>query len=150
MQTYCLECHDSDSSKGGLDFEVLSEDFNEGDVRMRWIQVLDRVRLNEMPPRDKNQPEGTVRRQFLTYLEAGLHDASFKKQRDGRVILRRLNRTEYENTLHDLLDVSVELQSLLPEDNQVAGFDKVSLGLGTSAVHLVRYQEAAALALSHA
>ncbi len=150
VQTYCLECHDSDSSKGGLDFEVLSEDFNEGDVRMRWIQVLDRVRLNEMPPKDKNQPEGTARRQFLTYLEAGLHDASFKKQRDGRVILRRLNRTEYENTLHDLLDVSVELQSLLPEDNQVAGFDKVSLGLGTSAVHLVRYQEAAALALSHA
>ncbi|MBC8349827.1 MAG: DUF1587 domain-containing protein [Verrucomicrobia bacterium] len=123
---------------------------NAEDARRRRIRVFDRVRLQEMPPKKKKQPEPAAPGNFLTFLEAALHEASQKNQREGRVPIRRLNRTEYENTLHDLLDVAVVLNSLLPEDNLVAGFDKVSEGLGTSAVHLVRYQEAAALALSHA
>ena len=54
-----------------------------------------------------------------------------------------MNRTEYENTLHDLLGISVGLKELLPEDATVAGFDNVGAGLGISASHLVRYQRAA-------
>ena len=65
-------------------------------------------------------------------------------------VLFHFNRAEYENTLHDLLDLAVDLKSLLPEDNLVAGYDKVSEGFGTSAVHMVCYQEGAALALAHA
>jgi hypothetical protein len=145
-----MDCHDADVAEGGLNFEALSADLDDEDVRRHWIRVFDRVRLHEMPPKKKKQPEPAARRKFLDSLENALHEASYKSQREGRVTLRRLNRTEYENTLHDLLDVAVDLKRLLPEDNRVAGFDKLSSGLGTSAVHLVRYQEAAALALSHA
>ena len=150
VEANCMECHDADMTEGGLNLEALSADLNDEDVRQGWIRVFDRVRLQEMPPKKKKQPEPAERTEFLTNLEAGLHEASLKIQSEGRVTLRRLNRAEYENTLHDLLDVAVDLRSLLPEDNKVAGFDKLSAGLGTSAVHLVRYQAAAALALSYA
>ena len=150
IEANCMGCHDADESKGDLNFEALPTDLDDQEALRRWILVFDRVRLREMPPKKKKQPQPEARRKFLASLEASLHEASLISQREGRVTLRRLNRTEYENTLHDLLDVAVELRSLLPEDNKVAGFDKVSAGLGTSAVHLVRYQEAAALALSYA
>src|SRR5262249_14277009 len=66
---------------------------------------------------------------------------------DGRVVLRRLNRTEYETTLRDLLGTNVEVRDLLPDDNVAAGFDNVSAVLDVSAAHLLRYQDAAEKAL---
>ena len=151
VERNCMDCHDAEVTEGGLDLEALSTDLDDDDARRKWIRVFDRVHLKEMPPKKKKkQPEPAARKKFIANLENILHEASRKSRSEGRVTLRRLNRAEYENTLHDLLDVAVDLQSLLPEDNQVAGFDKVSAGLGTSAIHLVRYQEAAALALSHA
>ncbi len=80
----------------------------------------------------------------MKLLGAKLHTASLDKQRrEGRVLIRRLNRNEYQNTLHDLLGITADLKSLLPDDNTVAGFDNISTGLETSATHLVRYQAAA-------
>ncbi|HND54401.1 MAG TPA: DUF1592 domain-containing protein, partial [Pirellulaceae bacterium] len=77
-----------------------------------------------------------------------LHAASSAQVRsEGRVVLRRLNRTEYETTLRDLLGPHVEVQDLLPSDNVAAGFDNVSAALDVSSVHLLRYQDAAERAL---
>jgi len=73
-----------------------------------------------------------------------------RQKTDGRVLLRRMNRREYETTPHDLLGVAEPLQHLLPEDNLVHGFDTVSRGLETSATHLLRYQQAADLAIGAA
>ncbi|MBT4223149.1 MAG: hypothetical protein HOD72_01650, partial [Opitutae bacterium] len=94
----CMDCHDADVAEGGLNFEALSADLDDEDVRRHWIRVFDRVRLHEMPPKKKKQPEPAARRKFLDSLENALHEASYKSQREGRVTLRRLNRAEYENT----------------------------------------------------
>jgi hypothetical protein len=84
----------------------------------------------------------------LAALQRQLHVASLaQQQRDGRVVLRRLNRIEYETTLCDLLGTAVEVKDLLPDDNSAAGFDNVSAVLEISAAHLLRYQEAAEKAL---
>ena len=73
-----------------------------------------------------------------------MHDASLARQRrEGRVALRRLNRTEYETTLRDLLATPIEVKDLLPDDNIAAGFDNVSAVLDISPTHLLRYQDAA-------
>ncbi|MCC2671911.1 MAG: hypothetical protein K0Q72_4382, partial [Armatimonadetes bacterium] len=67
---------------------------------------------------------------------------------EGRVVLRRLNRVEYENTVRDLLGVQVELQDLLPPDSAADGFDNVGAALHTSSFLLERYLEAADKALN--
>ena len=48
-----------------------------------------------------------------------------RQQQRGRVVVRRLNGTEYENTVRDLLGTRVALKDLLPGDSSVAGFDIV-------------------------
>jgi hypothetical protein len=63
------------------------------------------------PPAAKLQPKTEARDAFLKSLHTELHTASLSKQQtDGRVVRRRLNRVEYENTLHDLLGIDLPLQ----------------------------------------
>ena len=84
-------------------------------------------------------------------LRTELHTASLRKQQaDGRVLLRRLNRVEYENTLHDLLGINLPLQHYLPEDSITHGFDNVSEGLRLSMLHMGQFLEAADAAIDAA
>src|SRR4029077_6923282 len=70
---------------------------------------------------------------------------------DGRAVFRRLNRTEYENTLRDLLGIpGLKVKERLPEDGQAFGFDKSAAGLDLSYVQLAKYMEAADVALDAA
>ena len=62
------------------------------------------------------------------------------------VVLRRLNRKEYENTIRDLFGVSVQVQAVLPPDTPLAGFDNVGEGLAVSAEAATAYLHAADLA----
>jgi hypothetical protein len=149
---HCLECHDADTKKGGLDLVALPWDVSDPTTLDRWIEVFDKVEKQQMPPPDKKErPDDDERAGFLTALRTDLHAASIAKQkRDGRVVLRRLNRVEYENTLHDLLAIDLPLQHYLPEDTPSHGFDNVSEGLRLSMLHMGQFLEAADAAISAA
>jgi hypothetical protein len=148
---HCIECHDAQTKKGGLDLTALRADFTNAATFARWVKVHDRVQAGEMPPKKSAQPAAEARAAFTKSLGALLHEVSAAQQRQfGRVGVRRMNRAEYEQTVHDLLGITVPLAELLPEDNAAAGFDNVSSALETSATHLVRYQEAADRALAAA
>ncbi|MCE9603275.1 MAG: DUF1592 domain-containing protein [Planctomycetia bacterium] len=151
LKFYCAECHGGATPDGGLSVEDLRFDAADPASFAKWVRLFDRVRKQEMPPKDQPQPTAAEREAYLKQLETKLHAASLERQlREGRVLVRRLNRNEYQNTLHDLLGITTDLKSLLPDDNTVAGFDNISTGLETSAVHLVRYQAAADKALAEA
>ena len=104
-----------------------------------------------MPPAGEPQPDPARRAEVVRHLSQELTTAARQRQRaEGRVVFRRMNRREYETTLHDLLGIAAPLQAMLPEDNPVHGFDTVSGGLETSADHLLRYQQAADAAITEA
>lgn len=69
---------------------------------------------------------------------------------EGRVVLRRLNRTEYENSVRDLLGIEVDLRELLPLDSSVGGFDNVGEALHIFSFLMDRYLDAADKALNMA
>jgi hypothetical protein len=109
-----------------------------------WIRIHDQVASGEMPPAAAGPLSPVERATFVTSLHGRLHAASLARQQSqGRVVVRRLNSTEYENTLRELVGTQVRIKELLPEENSVAGFDNVSSGLDVSASHLLLYQEAA-------
>jgi len=144
MQQHCTDCHGADTAEGGFRIDRLSNDLQDRQASQRWVKVLDKVKSGQMPPADAEQPMVKQVEDFTASLSQALHVASFaRQQREGRVVLRRLNRNEYETTLRDLLGPQVDVQDLLPDDNIAAGFDNVSAVLDVSAVHLLRYQEAA-------
>ena len=151
LDTNCFSCHDSETKKGDLALDKLTIDFKDEKNFDQWLRVFDRVDKGEMPPPNKPQPSAHDRAAHMDYLRTRLLQFSHQKQAaTGRTILRRLNRVEYENTLHDLLGIDTRLQESLPEDASLHGFDTVADGLRLSQLHIEKYLEAADLALDHA
>jgi hypothetical protein len=145
---HCVECHGPEVQRRQLRLDTLPLRLADKDTADVWMKILDRLERGEMPPKKNAKPPEQDVRVIVTALRQQLIKASRDRQLlEGRVVLRRLNRTEYETTLHDLLGIDVALKDLLPDDNSAAGFDKVSAVLDISAAHLLRYQAAAEKAL---
>jgi len=148
LEQHCFECHDKETKKGGLDLESLSTETQALDP---WIKVHDAVATGEMPPaKKKTRPPAAEAAAFLTALDARLHTAS-SAARPVRVQLRRLTRSEFENSLKDLLALPrLDITALLPADGRVSGYDKIAGGLDLSPGHLAAYAEAVEKALDAA
>ena len=119
----------------------------------KWVRVHDRVRDGEMPPKKKTQPTAkrSGRRSSPRSTTTLVTDELAHRAANGRSTFRRLNRTEYENTLRDLFELpGLAVRDLLPEDGRADGYDKVGGALDLSHVQLSKYLEAADKALNAA
>lgn len=147
LETHCIDCHDAETKKGGLDLTALGD----GDLSV-WVKVHDRVSSGEMPPAKKPRPEASDTAAYLADLSNRLTTAdTARQQRDGRARMRRLNRTEFENTLRDLLAMpALKLKDSLPMDGKAHGFDRLAEALDISFVHMESYLAAVDKALNAA
>ncbi len=157
LSKFCFECHGETTAKGKLRLDKLAVDFGNSKAAATWKEVMVRVADGAdepMPPKGKPRPSATeiktLREWFAGKLTAAAAVDADAQKAEGRAQLRRLNRVEYNNTLHDLLGIVVDLKPLLPDDDIVAGFDNVGLGLQITRVHQERYLEAAEIALNAA
>ena len=151
LQKHCFECHDADTQKGKVRLDNLPADFATPATTETWGKVFAQLERREMPPKKKPQPSDVERQAALDWLGPQLRGAVAARQNaEGRGALRRLNRFEYQNTMHDLLGIEVNLMELLPEDGSAHGFDKVSSALTLSPVQVEKYLEAADVALDAA
>jgi len=144
VQAHCLDCHGDAEGDGGLDLSTLSTGLSDAEAMRRWTLVHDRIANGEMPPKDQPRPSAAELSKILTTLSEVLTAAD---QTRNDVVLRRLNRTEYENTVRDLFGVFVMVKQALPQDTSTAGFDNVGEGLAVSAEAAQAYLEAAAIPL---
>ncbi|MCA9068480.1 MAG: DUF1592 domain-containing protein, partial [Planctomycetaceae bacterium] len=144
LKAHCTACHAGETPEGSLDLEQVSQDFRDAEVRRRWVLIHDRVRDGEMPPMSETQPDTITKSKFLKSLGESLTRADLASR---EVVLRRLNRREYENTVRDLFGISIDLENVLPNDSLEQGFDTIGSGLSISAEQMVLYLEAADLVL---
>ena len=147
----CLECHDKDTAKGGLDLTALAFDLKDHSTRERWVRIHDRVAKGEMPPKAETLPEAE-RAALVKLLATAIHDADFAEVlAHGRGPLRRLNREEYEQNLRDVLQLpNLDIRDMLPEDREGYHFNKATEMLDMSRVQLTAYLDAAEAALRQA
>src|SRR5687767_7090221 len=97
LMRHCAECHAIEKPKGDFRVDRLSTDFADSVNRERWQNLLKRVQAGEMPPKSKPRlAEDDVRA-----LTEWVAHAEKSRRGGGRVVLRRLNRNEYENTIRD-------------------------------------------------
>src|SRR5882724_2136837 len=139
---YCVDCHDADVSKGGLNLaSVLSDDpTRHPDV---WEKVVKRLRNRQMPPAGKARPTEDTYNSSLSQLETVLDRAAAEHPTPGRTdTIRRLTRAEYQNAIRDLLSLDIDAASLLPADEASHGFDNITVG-NLSPTLLDRYVSAA-------
>lgn len=151
LDTHCVECHDAEVKKGGLNLLDLSFAPSDRANFASWRRVYERVRDGEMPPKKEATPPADETSAFLAGLSAPLIDADESLiASSGRVQSRRLTAREYENTIHDLLGIDIPLANLLPEDPETHGFETVASGQQLSYHQLGRFLETADLALDEA
>src|SRR5438128_6078037 len=115
---YCVTCHGPNKPKASLNLARYNGEA--GLLRDRKIceKVLKRVHASEMPPRRKPQPTPAERQQIVTWLEGKLYAVDCELKRDpGRVTIRRLNRTEYNNTIRGLVGVRFQPAEDFPSDD---------------------------------
>jgi hypothetical protein len=148
---HCLKCHSGVKPKGEFLIESLSPDFSNRKNREQWLTVLDQLRKGDMPPKDKPQPPATEVQAAIKWINERTSEAELAiRATEGRVVLRRLNRAEYANTVRDLLGVEVDLADLLPPDTSTSGFDNSAEALHTSSYLMRSYLEAADRVLNEA
>jgi mono/diheme cytochrome c family protein len=152
IQNYCANCHNEEDLKGSLDLTSLAYKPDDPENFQTWVKVHDRLQAGEMPPKGEDRPETAELRAFVGQLAGSLtayeDDVA---RREGRSTQRRLNRSEYENALRDLLDAPwLQVKDQLPEDGDAYHFNKISSALDVSYVHMARYMSAADYALRQA
>ncbi len=144
LRAHCIDCHHGEDAEGELDLSRLGSELNNAETMRQWVVLHDRLAAGEMPPKDEPQPSNGERSKALALLAAALGEADRTR---GDVVLRRLNRNEYENTIRDLFDIHVQVRQILPQDNPSSGFDNVGEGLAVSAEAAGAYLRAAEVAL---
>ena len=145
LEKNCVECHDADAKKGGLDLATLKPDLSDRKSFETWVKILDRTASGEMPPKKKARPDAKQQSAYLGDLAALLlrQDAD-RITSQGRAVERRMNRFEYENAVRDLLQAPwLDLKEILPEDTEAFRFNKTGQALDVSHVQLQRYLTAA-------
>lgn len=148
IEQSCLECHDGDTKKGGLDLTALKFDLADHSTRQRWIRIHDRVQKGEMPPKAEDLAKDQ-RDAWVRALASAIDDEDRAEVREhGRGPMRRLNRDEYEQNLRDVLRLpNLDIRDMLPEDREGHHFNKTTDTLDMSRVQLTAYLEAADAAL---
>jgi len=145
LQQNCSGCHRGAKAPAGLDLTALPFQPDDADTFSRWVRIHDAVRDGVMPPNAKP----ARRDAFLESLAGALntHERA-RVAAQGRSVLRRLNRYEYENTVRDLLAAPwLQLRDSLPEDGIAGRFNKVGHALDVSHVQMARYMETAETAI---
>ena len=139
---YCLGCHNTRTTNGGVAFDTASLR-NVAAHPELWEKALRRLRARAMPPASAPRPDEAIYQRLVAGLERELDRAAAIRPNPGRTEpFRRLNRTEYQRAIRDLLDLDVDVAEMLPPDDASFGFDNVSV-VGLSPTLMERYLGAA-------
>jgi mono/diheme cytochrome c family protein len=142
FESNCAGCHSGEQPAGNLKMpEFQPQELSQQTAV--WEKVVRRLETGDMPPAGSPRPAATEQLAVVEWLTGQLDGHSLRVPRPGRTeSLRRLTRTEYQNSIRDLLGLQIDASSLLPADESSQGFDNITV-TGLSPVLLSRYLAAA-------
>ena len=142
VNQYCAGCHNDKLKSGNMTLTKL--DFAHPARNAELAEkVIHMAGVGLMPPPGMPRPKPEAFHTFLAALENGVDRAEAAHPNPGRPALHRLNRTEYANSIHDLLDVDIDVSSMLPPDDMSHGFDNMADVLTVSPTLMEGYIRAA-------
>ena len=142
LQQTCIGCHNENTASGGLNLKTLDRKASMESHRLEWETVLRKLKAGEMPPPAVRKPAGLAA--MTAYIERELDRLDLNIKPDpGRITARRLNRTEYRNTIRDLLGVDFQTSQEFPADDTGEGFDNIADILTVSPLLAEKYLAAA-------
>src|SRR4029450_6535528 len=97
--------HADGAKNDNVDFDALKSDDGSVGNNDLWLKVLKNVRAGLMPPEKKPRPSLEERKQLESWIKHEMFGIDPKNPDPGRVTIRRLNRSEYRNTIRDLMGI---------------------------------------------
>jgi mono/diheme cytochrome c family protein len=141
---YCGECHGGSEPEAGISFAKYPDEAAMLKDRKTWERSFQMITDGHMPPADSPQPTVDEKAKLLDFLEGALFRIDCSQISDpGRVTIRRLNRVEYNNTIRDLLGVSIRPADDFPSDDVGYGFDNIGDVLSLPPLLMEKYLDAA-------
>lgn len=142
VNQYCVGCHNDKLKSGSFSWTGIDL-AQPGDHAEQLEHVIRKLRAGLMPPPGLPRPDSATVAKLVSSLETGIDRAAALHPNPGRPMLHRLNRTEYANSIRDLLGVDIDVASLLPPDDMSHGFDNMSDVLAVSPTLMEGYIRAA-------
>jgi len=142
LESHCGDCHWGDSSDADLNLEAYETIEQVLAGRKKWKKVLVRTAAREMPPEDCEPIPDDEHKKLLNWTETMLNSVDCTNINPGRVTIRRLNRTEYKNTIRDLTGVTYKTDGNFPADDVGYGFDNIADVLSLSPILMEKYLKA--------
>jgi mono/diheme cytochrome c family protein len=154
FEQHCTSCHGEKKQKGDLRVDTLVIDFDSPKIMGHWEEIMNRINSGDMPPKKEPRPNPDDISRVAEWIAGQLREAETSKQSSAaeKVAFRKLSRSEYANTVHDLLGVNFDATdpSGLPEDPDWQGFQRIGSVLTVSPAHIEKYMEAAEMVLGEA
>jgi mono/diheme cytochrome c family protein len=146
LDAYCVTCHNQRLRTAGLALDTLDVTTPGANPDV-WERVIEKLRARAMPPPGLRRPDPATYQAVAGWLETEIDRAWAANPNPGRInAVHRLNRTEYNNAIHDLLAIDLDVRTLLPGDETADGsFDNFADVLTISTAHLERYLSVARL-----
>jgi len=149
VKEHCLRCHGPEKEKANFRVDRdLTTNFLDPATKEKWGEVVDVLNSHEMPPEDEPQPQTAEVTKVVDWITKQMVAAELVR-RDGAIVLRRMNRTEYQNTIRDLTGIDFDV-SAFPQDPPAGGFDNNAKALTISPLHLELYIDMAQQILDRA
>lgn len=147
IRRHCGSCHCDGAEEGGVSLDPLLEGVStsgqpidpQAADHATWLAVWRNLRVETMPPAAEPQPPAEERRRMLAFVQRDVLGVDPARPDPGRVVLRRLNRHEYANTVRDLTGFDAEILDDLPADDTGHGFDTIGDVLSLSPLLLEKY-----------
>ncbi|WP_417391621.1 DUF1592 domain-containing protein [Gimesia sp.] len=145
LMKYCADCHDPDDSKNDVRLLQARTADEISHFSKIWQSASHQLRNRTMPPADEDQPTEEERLRIANWIETFLRETACDRgEHAGRVLPRRLNRTEYDNTIRDLFGLELKFSEKFPNDGAGGeGFDNNGETLFLPPILMERYLEAA-------
>ncbi|MDB9847065.1 DUF1592 domain-containing protein [Flavobacteriaceae bacterium] len=151
IENYCYKCHGQEKQKGDMRLDNIDWDMVNGFDAEKWNMMLNEINLGEMPPSDELQLSEDDRRILVDWITENLDKAAEAKETDSKLVMRRQTKSQYTNSLNELLGVYINFGDLLPDDGKSKmGFTNNGNILQTSSLHIDYYQKLAREALDKA
>jgi hypothetical protein len=142
VDRYCAGCHNDKLKSGGFSWTKIDLAHPEQSVEQSE-KVIRKLRAGMMPPPGLPRPDAATIRGFVVAMETSIDQAAALHPNPGKPALHRLNRTEYANSVRDVLGVQVDVSKILPPDNTSFGFDNMADVLDVSPTLMEGYIRAA-------
>lgn len=140
LNQYCVGCHNFEDFSGGFEIE------GQGPEQIAQTpdiaeKIIKRLRSGLMPPAGQDRPDQET-------LDAVAENIALAVDSQSELHLpspglHRLNRTEYQNAVRDILGLRIDAAKFLPPDDSSHGFDNMAESLTSSPALLEAYLSAA-------